>query len=93
MIEWWLTYTGLPPKFKTALQLYMDDFVKYLYPLLDSSFKTSSKLSMPLYSIPVTIPSGFDKVTLSMPLSITTYTWNNDVLLLPTKVHTEGKWL
>lgn len=43
------------------------------YPLLDSSLRTSSKLSMPLYSIPVTIPSGFDNVTRAMPLSITTW--------------------
>ena len=43
-----------------------------MYPLSDSSLRTSSKLSMPLYFIPVTIPSGFDSVTCSMPLSITT---------------------
>lgn len=47
----------------------------HIYPLLDSSFKTSSTLSMLLYCIPVTIPPGFDKVTFSMPFSITTCIW------------------
>lgn len=45
-----------------------------LYPLLDSSLRTSSKLAMSLYRMPVTIPAGFDKVTCRIPLSITTYT-------------------
>jgi len=44
------------------------------YPLLVSLLRTSSKLSTPLYRIPVTIPSGFDNVTWTMPLSITTCT-------------------
>lgn len=42
------------------------------YPLLDSSLRISSKLSIPLKLIPVMIPPGLDKVTWSIPLSITT---------------------
>lgn len=44
-----------------------------MYPLWISSLSSTwSKLSMPLYCIPVTIPPGFDSVTWSIPLSITT---------------------
>lgn len=46
----------------------------YKYPLLFSLLANSSKLSMLLYSIPVIIPLGVDKVTLRIPLSNTTCT-------------------
>lgn len=46
--------------------------INNLYPLLNSPFSSSSKLSTPLYCIPVTLPSGFDKVTWRIPLSRTT---------------------
>lgn len=43
------------------------------YPLLPSWLSTSRTLSRPLYCTPVTRPPGFDNVTCSMPLSITTW--------------------
>lgn len=56
--------------------------VENQYPLLCSALRGSSKLSIPLYRILVIIPSGFDKVTWTIPLSITT---------CKTKKHTDNR--